>query len=175
MCHLNSENLDSLLQSDSSSDDNDDNDDLVTFQFESEFIHLYYSQLFKYSKYVRDKYLFSNVIKCFPLEIQEFKNQNHINSDSIILFFQLLQQNFDTNENLNLSYKQCLDLLKIAEFLQINKLTKKPKKYVKTHNKNDPSFVIQIILHETENQNECNFQIKQQMEDLLATNINDCF
>ena len=36
-----------LLQSDSSDDDNDENDDLIAFQFESQTINIFYSQISK--------------------------------------------------------------------------------------------------------------------------------
>ena len=54
-------------------DDNFENDDLVTLQHNSTKINLYYSQLTKYSKHVRETYLFPDIIEHFPHDIQFYQ------------------------------------------------------------------------------------------------------
>ena len=128
---MSSESGDNLLQSNSSDDvdsNDDDDDDLITFQFDSKTITLYYSQLSKYSQNVREKYLYTDILKYFPSELHDFNQKYNINSDNIIIFFQLLQHNFNLDENIVLTYDQCIDLFKISDFLKIDKLPKKTSK-----------------------------------------------
>ena len=89
-------------------DENYDKDDLITFQLESNKINLYYSQFVKYSKHIRDEYLFQNVIDSFPQEIQKFQTQFHLSTEIILFFFQLLQDNYNfDNKRINLTHEQC--------------------------------------------------------------------
>ena len=111
-----------------SNSSDDDNDDFISFQIQSEIINIYYSQFSKYSKYICDNYLFSDVVNRFPRELLAFQQQNKIDLENIISFFQYLQQNFNIDENLTITYKQCLDLLKISKYLEVKKLTKKLQK-----------------------------------------------
>lgn len=76
-----------------------EDDDLFIFQLDSTTITLYYSQLTKYSKHVRDEYLFSDVVNHFSQEIHKFKEEYQISADNIVYFFQLLQQNYIISES----------------------------------------------------------------------------
>ena len=159
-------------------DDNFDNDDLVAFQLDSKPINLYYSQLTKYSKHVRDAYLFSDVIKRFPQEIHSFQKEFQLLQDSVAYFFQLLLQNFNIEDNSNITYTQCIDLLKIAKYLEVRKLTYKINEYIKIRNSNDADFVIQMILYEMsmrKDSESSEIEISNDIEQLLASKINECF
>ncbi|KAK8890745.1 hypothetical protein M9Y10_035530 [Tritrichomonas musculus] len=88
---------------------------------------------------------------------------------------------FKIKKSIVFTYKQCIDLLKISDFLQVRKLTKKLNQYIKKNGSN-ADFIIQIIHFEVEkqeynNENEDYYQftINQQMEYLLSEKINDCF
>lgn len=176
MNHLSSETLNHLLIFNSSDSDNDENGDFATFQFESRSINLNYSLLTKYSKHIRDEYVFSDITKRLPLELHSYQEQYNIHADNIFLFFQLLQQNLEINENLSLTYEQCDDLFKISVCFQIEKLSKQLKKYFKKHNV-DVNFLIQIILYEEEAMKKSEnykFQISEEMESVLTTKIDEC-
>lgn len=159
-------------------DDNYDNDDLITLQIGMESIHLYISQLIKYSKRARDEYSFSDISKQLTEDLQKIERQYKLSTENIIFFFQLLEQNFNMNENLVLTFQQCIDLLKITEYLKVRKLSVKINEYLKNHNI-DVDFIIQIILHEvnsnlnTDDDNCQQFQINPQMEELLTSRIED--
>lgn len=158
-----------------SNSSDDDNDDFISFQIQSEIIIIYYSQFSKYSKHIRDNYLFSDVVNRFPRELLSFQQQNKIDLENIISFFQYLQQNFNIDENLTITYKQCLDLLKISKYLEVKKLTKKLQKYIQNHIKNDADFVIQMIHLEVENDTyDQEFHIHDEIENLMATKIESC-
>lgn len=86
-----SQNLGQEQKSDIIDDDNFENDDLVSFQHDSKTINLFYSQLTKYSKLVRESYLFPDVINHLPQEIHKFQDEYHLLPDSVDYFFQLLQ------------------------------------------------------------------------------------
>lgn len=177
MNHLSSINDHNSNDSDSSDGGYDDDDDFITFQFNLKPINIYYSQFSKYSKVVRNNYLVTDVRNLFPQKLQDFQSQNRVDTDSIFYLFQLLRNDFNFDENLNLTYERYTDLFKLSEFLEIKKLTKKLKKYLKNH-EDDCNFIIQIISYEMksqENDKNSQFQIKQQMEDVLASKINDCF
>ena len=159
-------------------DDNYDNDDLITLQIGMESIHLYISQLIKYSKRARDEYSFSDISKQLTEDLQKIERQYKLSTENIIFFFQLLEQNFNMNENFVLTFQQCIDLLKITEYLKVRKLSVKINEYLKNHNI-DVDFIIQIILHElnsnlnTDDDNRQQFQINPQMEELLTSRIED--
>ena len=117
------QNFDQSYHSDNASDVNFENDDLITFEHNSKTVNLYYSQLTKYSKNFREKYLFTEVINHLPQDIHNFQEKSQILPENIDYFFQLLQQNYDINEDSTLTYIQCIDLLKISKFLEVRKLT----------------------------------------------------
>lgn len=178
---MRSSNFHNISQQSLNDSSEDDEDDLVIFQFETKTIKVYYSQLSKYSKFIRDKYMFSEIGNVLPDEIHRMQNQYNIISDNIDLFFQLLQDNFNLSENQSLSYIQYLDLLKISEYLQVKKLTKKLIKYSKIHNF-DISFIIEIIQYENakasdsnNNRYEGEIKVNIEMEDVLVTKIDQCF
>lgn len=170
---VNEDNKSSFNHLYSDDDDYDDEDDFITFQFESKKINILFSQFSKYSKLIRNKYVVSDVRNRFPQELHDFQSQNSLDTDNIYYFFQLLQKDFNIDESL--SYKRYIDLSKLSEFLEIKKLSKKLNKYFKIH-EIDTSFIIQIILHETQAQKdpqESKFYINENMEENLSQKINE--
>lgn len=67
------QSFDQIHNSDIIDDDNFENDDLFSFQHNSKKINIFYSQLTKYSRHVRESYLFSDVINRLPQEIHKFQ------------------------------------------------------------------------------------------------------
>lgn len=168
-----SQDTDDLEKSTNSNDDNYENDDLISFQLGSKLINLYYSHLTKYSKRIRDKYLFNDVIEQFPQEIRQFQEEFQLSLESVYSFFQILQENANIKENLILQYNQCADLLKISKYLEIRKLYKVTKDYIKSHT-SDVDFSIQIIQHEIDKFKETGkteYEINSEIEDILSTQI----
>ena len=158
--------------------DNDDfeNDDLVKFQHDSKTINFYYSQLTKYSKRIRDEYLFSNVNNLFPQEIREFQEKYQLLPESIDSFFQLLHKNYNIGEDLILTYIQCIDLLKISKFLKVRKLFFNINQYIKSQYI-DVDFVVQMIEYEIKMHKETNnydIGILEEVESSLINKINEC-
>ena len=158
--------------------DNDDfeNDDLVKFQHDSKTINFYYSQLTKYSKRIRDEYLFSNVKDRFPQEIREFQEECQLLPESIDSFFQLLHKNYNIGEDLILTYIQCNDLLKISKFLKVRKLFFNINQYIKSQYI-DVDFVVQMIEYEIKTHKETNnydIEILEEVESSLINKINEC-
>ena len=96
--------------------DNDEDDDFITFEYESKQIKLRYSNIVRYSKLIREKYVYSDVKTRLPEELHKFQKQYDINLDSIFLFFQLYEECFTVNDML-LTYKQFIYITKISEFL----------------------------------------------------------
>lgn len=157
-----------------SSNDNYENDDLITFEVDSKTTNLFYSQLVKYSKYIRDRYLFLDVIKLFPQEINKFKEDYQVSPNSIFIFFELLHDNFDIKENSVLTYEQCADLLKISKYLDIGKLTDQIKEHIKKCSTN-VDFIIQILEYENRARNQnVEFEINSEMESLLTDKLDEC-
>ena len=87
MSNFSSQELDQDQNSDIIDNNDFENDDLVTFQHDSKTINLFYSQLIKYSKHVRESYLFSDVINHLPQEIHKFQDEYHLLPDSVDYFF----------------------------------------------------------------------------------------
>ena len=176
MIKIQTQNFDQEEDPDMTGDDNFDDDDLITFQHELKKINFYYSQLTKYSKRIRDTYLFLDVYNRFPQEIQKFQEEFQLLPESVDYFFQLLRQNCDIDGQLNLTYIHCIDLLKISKFFKIRKLSFKTYQYINDH-KSDVDFVVQMIEHELKTQNkteEHSLDISKEIEQLLTSKINEC-
>lgn len=176
MSIIHSQSFDQKQNSDIISDDNFDEDDLITFQHDSELIKLYYSQLTKYSKHIRDSYLFEDVINRFPQKIQKLEEEFQLLPESINYFFQLLLQNYDIPDQLSLTYINCIDLLKISKFLEVRKLSFKINEYINSHNI-DVDFIIQMIQYELKIQKETDcsmIEINKNIEQVLTKKINEC-
>ena len=157
-------------------DDNYENDDLITFELDSKKINFYYSKLTKYSKRIRDKYLFSHVKDHFPQELQQFQEESNLSLSSIFCFYQILQQNFDINENSNFKYNQCADILKISKEFKIRKLKKQMNDYINSHS-NEVDFVIDMIQYENQKEkvnNKPDNDIKPEIEEILRNKIEEC-
>lgn len=157
-------------------DEDFENDDLITFQHESKKINFYFSQLAKYSKHIREKYLFQDVINHIPDGIHKFKEEYQLLPENIYFFFQLLQQNYNINEHSDLTYVQCIDLLKLSKFLEVRKLTAKINQYIKTHN-NQVDFIIQMLQYETTIQKDndnSKIEISDEIEHFLSSRIDEC-
>ena len=177
MSNFNTQNCDQDQNSDIVGDENFESDDLITFQHDSATINFYYSQLTKYSKNIRESYLFSDVSNRMPQEILKLQEESQLLPENIDLFFQLLQQNYNINEDSIFTYIQCIDLLKISDFLEVRKLTSKIKQYIKSH-KVDVDFIIQMIQYNVKTQTKTSNQqmkISSEIEQMLTSKINECF
>ncbi|KAK8842165.1 hypothetical protein M9Y10_026394 [Tritrichomonas musculus] len=173
---MSSQTLDQDQQPNIIDEDNFEDDDLVPFQPNSTKINLYYSQLTKYSKLVRETYLFSDVVNRLPQEIQQFQEKFQLLPENVDYFFQLSQHNYDIKEDSKLTYIQCIDLLKICNFLEVRKLSSKIKQYIKVHNI-DVDFIIQMLEYNNKTQKETDniqIEISSEIEDILTTKINEC-
>lgn len=173
---MNSPEVNKMHHSSNTSDNNFDEDDLIPFQLDSKPIKLYYSQLVKYSKLIRDGYLFSAASNRFPDEIYKFLEDFQLSHETFVYFSQLLNQNCIIDKNSNITYKQCNDLLTITEYLKIRKLSFEIDEYIQT--RNDVDFIIDMILHELSMQKksqESGVEIKQHIEQLLTSKIDECF
>ena len=160
-----------------SSDDDYDKDDLITFQYESQIFSLYNWQFFKYSLYFREKYINSNVKDYLPKDLHDLQENSDINSENIIYFFQLLQNNFEIDEKTSLTYKQYVDLVNISEHFKTKKLSKKLMKYFKDR-KVDPNFIIEILQYQSIKQKDTEnikYKIEPELENVLTSRIHDCF
>lgn len=158
-------------------DENYDKDDLFIFQIDSRKIIFHYSQLVQYSKKIRDKYTFSDIVNHFPQEIQEIREQLQISIENVEYFFQLLQLDYNISEDSNLTYIQCIDLLKIAKFYEVRKLFNQINKYIKSRNV-DVDFLIQMIQYEMKEKKETEndeIKINSDIENLLISKIDECF
>ncbi|KAK8884623.1 hypothetical protein M9Y10_043739 [Tritrichomonas musculus] len=171
MSKVSAKSFDQGLQFDIMDNDDFENDDLVEFQ------HFYYSQLTKYSKHIRDSYLFSEVTNRFPQEIRDFQEECQLLPESVDYFFQLLNKSFNIEEDLILTYIQCIDLLKISKHLQVRKLFFNINQYIKSRNI-DVDFAIQMVEYEIKTRKEMNnydIEISNEVESLLIDKINKCF
>ena len=161
------------LDTNTSDDEYDDEYDLITFQLESQTINFKFSHLSKYSSLIRKNYIYLDLQDKLPTKIQEYQANYKINPPNFILFFQLLNENFNIKQSLTLTYKQYKDLYKISELFEIKKLRKNLDNYFTSHEK-EVEFIIQLILDESEEQTQdLDFRthLTAQMEQLLTSEI----
>ena len=84
MNDFSTQSFDQKQQSNIIDDDNFENDDLITFEYNSKTINLYFSQIIKYIKYVRDSYKFIDIPNHFPQKIQNFKTNFNLFQRTLI-------------------------------------------------------------------------------------------
>ena len=144
MINFNSQNFDQEQHSDIIDDGDFENDDLITFQHNSTKFNLYYSQLIKYSKHVRETYLFLDVIDNFSHDIQQIQEELQVLPEGVDLFFILLQQNYNINKDLTFTYIQCNDLLTIGQYFGVRKLKFIVEQYIQSR-KIEVDFVIEML------------------------------
>ena len=174
---MSSKSFDQEQHFDITNNDDFENDDLIKFQHDSKTINLYYSQLTKYSKLIREDYTFSKVNNLLSQEICNIQKDYHLLPESVDFFFQLLQQNYNITEDLILTYIQCIDLLTISKILQVRKLSYNINHYIKSRNI-DIDFVFQMIEYDAKIQKETDkhdIEISSEVENLLISKINECF
>ena len=172
-----SQNFDKGHNSDINDDYDFEKDDLVTFQHNSKNINFYYSQLTKYSKHIREKYLFSDAINRLPLELDQLQEETQLLPENVALFFQLLERNYELNEGMTLKYNQCVDLLQICNFFEVRKLSSKIKRYIKSHDI-EVDFILQMLEYDLQKGkviNDNRLEISEEIENVLSSKINECF
>lgn len=172
-----------MKESSNLSDDDDyENDDLINFQFDSKKINLSYSQLVKYSKHIREGYVFSDILNRLPNEIHKYQAESLLSGENIKLFFNLLKQNYNINEDQNeskLTYKECFELLKISKYFKVRKLKHEVKKYIRNR-KNNIDFILEMMLHEEKTEkaqkdlSENDDSTNSEIEELLTNKIDEC-
>ena len=64
-----------------------ENDDSFAFRLDLKTFKLHYSQFVKYSKYIRDKFLFLDVVNMLPQMLTNFQKEFQISTDNILYFF----------------------------------------------------------------------------------------
>lgn len=147
-------------------------DNLVKIQLQSSSFNVIYSQLFKYSKFIRDNYPNINDIRLeLSKNLQIFQSDFKIKEENVILFFKLLQ-----NESIIINNQNYCDLLLLSNFFQVKKITRILNQYKKTYFF-DTSFIISQLLMQISKPN-ANYLLQDQasieMESLLYNRINDC-
>lgn len=69
-----------------------DDEDKIFIKFQNEDIHqISYSNLVFHSKYIRDKYIYSEAKECIQKEIEQIKKEYKIKDDCIKFFIDLIQ------------------------------------------------------------------------------------
>ena len=176
MSDLSSQNSGQVQDFYSIDDDSFEKDDLFKFQLNSAEIDLYYSQLTKYSKLIREEYNFLNIKDLLPQKIHNLQEECQILPESVNFFFQLLQQNYNIKEDITLTYIQCNDLLNISNSLQVRKLSSKIHQYIQSR-QIDADFVIQMLQYNIKTQAKSEkdkIEISNEIEKTLTDKINEC-
>ena len=176
MSNFNSQSFDQEQHSDIIDDSDFENDDLITFQHNSTKFNLYYSQLIKYSKHVRETYLFLDVIDNFSHDIQQIQEELQVLPESVDLFFILLQQNYNINKDLTFTYIQCNDLLTIGQYFGVRKLKFIVEQYIQSR-KIEVDFVIEMLeygIKTRSGRDNSQIDISEDIENTLTKKINEC-
>ena len=147
-----------------------DEEDLIKIKLSNgEIIETNFSKLIKQSKYIRDKYKYSEAQHLIQHEMNQIKTDMHINNESIKLFIQLIQE-----EKVNIPIEHYKDLYALSDYFDIPKFIQELDEINQNEIYKDLNFTIQILedLLSTENENDNKFQNK--IENFLTNRINEC-
>lgn len=149
----------------------EDENDLVTIKLESKVIQISFSQLCKYSQLIREEYVISDARDRLSQELLRFQQENLIDINNIIIFFDLFKE-----EDVIITNDRYKDFYKLSNFFQIKKLIKQLKIYFISHI-SDIDFIILRFKEEIKQQNnldKVDFEYKLQFEQFMINKINDC-
>lgn len=152
-------------------DDDDDDDDKIDIQLESNIIEVSYSQLIKYSQFIRTKFTISQARKNLSELFQRYSQEYNIQEKSVILFFKFIE---DKNAEINVS--SFFDLFKLASLFKVTRFNKILQTFEKKNSK-DINFIINCLLNRNMMEkfdvvyDESNID---QMESRLVKKINKC-
>lgn len=135
-------------------------------------VRIEYSQLFKYSQVIKQKYPFDEAKRDLSEFIQRNQDEYNIDEKNIKEFFLLLE-----DKNVYLTVDNYFDFWKIAKILEIKKLLARIKKSVEKFNKEADFLLKMYIEQQSEKVNELLNLGKtvSESEYLIAERINECF
>ncbi|KAK8837309.1 hypothetical protein M9Y10_036740 [Tritrichomonas musculus] len=162
----------SIFQIDvSNSEYEPEEEDLIKIILENDdIIYVNFSNLIHKSKYIREKYKYSEALNSIQDEIDEIKNRLKISPVSLKLFMQLIQQ-----EKINIQIDHYKDFYILSEYFYIPKFTRELDNIGINELFNDLDNTIQILLDSKSVDNEFETKLTDKIEKILATQINECF
>lgn len=161
----------SLIDEDSDSYD----DDNIQIELESNIIEISYSQLCKYSSFIREKYGINEAKGFLTENLIKYESEYGITEKIIIIFF----KSIDKDKNITIDVDNFWSINILSTFLSIKKYQKQLKKFTEDH-ANDISFISMLFLKQSSPNfsflfkefDDDTFEIG--FEDLLKENVDEC-
>ena len=145
-------------------------EDSIDIRFTSgSLIQVKFSRLVSQSKYVRDKYKYSEAVNFFQLEIDKLENEFKIKEESIKHFIQLIQE-----EKVNISIEHYRDFCTLSEYFCIPRFTRALDDIRQQELFNDLDFTIQLLLDSESAENDIETKLTSKIETFLSDRINEC-
>ena len=136
-----------------------DEEDLIKIKLSNgEIIETNFSKLIKQSKYIRDKYKYSEAQHLIQHEMNQIKTDMNINNESIKLFIQLIQE-----EKVNIPIDHYKDLYTLSDYFDIPKFIQKLDEINQNEIYKDLNFMIQILYYQRKTKTITNFKTKSKI------------
>ena len=148
-----------------------EDEDLIKIKLKNDdIIEIKYSKLVNQSKYIRDKYKYSEAIYSIQTEIEYIVNQMKINDNSIKFFIQFIHE-----EKVAIPIEYYRDIYILSEYFNTSILTKELNKISNNELFSDLNFTLQMLIDFNSNPKEIESKFGSDIEKFLAIHINECF
>ena len=157
-----------LLQVDISKSKREDG--FVQIRFKNEdVIQVNFSKLVDQSKYIRDKYKYSEALSSVQYEIEEIEEKMDINDESVKIFMQLIQ-----DEKVDLPIEHYKGVYTLSEYFYVPTITAELDNISRKELFKDLKFTIQFLHDYEASNNNIETKFAAKIEEFLRERINEC-
>lgn len=149
-------------------DQADENFIKIRFQNDDAF-QVKFSTLINKSKYIRNKYKYSEALDSIQEEIEEIEDKFNISEESIKDFFHLIQ-----DEKVNIPIERYRDIYTLSEYFCITKFTTVLDKISRKELLKDLNFTIQFLIDSQKVNDHMETKVTSKIESFLKEQINEC-
>ena len=145
-------------------------EDFIEIRFRNEeVVQVNFSKLFNQSKYIRDKYKYSEGIEFIQQEISDVEENMHISYESIKHFIKIIDE-----EKIKFGIEHYKNIYTLSEYFCTSAITTELDKisYIKLFK--DLNFTIQILVDCEQEKNGYESKLLIKIENFLRTHINEC-
>ena len=144
--------------------------DLIEIKFQNDdSVQVNFSKLVCHSKYIRDKYNYSEALNSFQQEIDEIEQNMKIKEESIKFFIQLIQE-----EKITFPIEHYKDIYTLSEYFCVPTITTELDNIRGEELFNDLDFTIQILQDYEAANDRIETKLLTKIENFLKVRINEC-
>ena len=145
-------------------------EDLIEIRLGNEEVaEINFSKLFNQSRYLRDKYKYSECIELIQEEIHHIKENTNVCDKSMKLFIELVSE-----DKIKFPIEHYKDIYTLSEYFCIPTITTELDKISRDKLFQDLNFTIQTLLDYERLNDNSDSKLQTKIESILKTRINEC-